>query len=57
MDNLETHDERSRDPLDVLLIEPGVYLEKFGHPFGSGRLRGDDAARVTGEMQERLVKI
>ena len=55
MDNLETHDERKIIPWTCFSIEPGIYLEKFGIRSEVDVFVGDQGARVTGEMQERLL--
>jgi Xaa-Pro aminopeptidase len=57
MDNLETHDERRVIPWTCFSIEPGVYLPKFGIRSEVNMFVGDDEARVTGEVQERIVRI
>jgi Xaa-Pro dipeptidase len=55
MDNLETHDERRIIPWTCFSIEPGIYLPEFGIRSEVNVFVGKDAARVTGEIQERLV--
>lgn len=57
MDNLETHDERLVIPWTCFSIEPGIYLDDFGIRSEVNVFVGDDAARVTGEVQERLVHV
>ncbi len=57
MDNLETHDERRIIPWTCFSIEPGVYLPEFGIRSEVNVFVGDDAARVTGEIQERLITL
>jgi len=57
MDNLETHDERLVVPWTCFSIEPGIYLPEFGVRSEVNVFVGDDAARVTGEMQSELVVI
>jgi Xaa-Pro aminopeptidase len=57
MDNLETHDERRVIPWTCFSIEPGVYLPKFGIRSEVDMFVGDAEARVTGEIQERIVRI
>jgi Xaa-Pro dipeptidase len=57
MDNLETHDERKVIPSTCFSIEPGIYLPEFGirsevNVFVDGR-----RARVTGEIQERILTL
>lgn len=55
MDNLETHDERRIIPWTCFSVEPGVYLPRFGVRLEVNVFVGEGAARVTGEIQERLV--
>ena len=57
MDNLETHDERRIIPWTCFSVEPGVYLPEFGIRSEVNVFVDDGAARVTGEMQERIVRI
>jgi Xaa-Pro dipeptidase len=57
MDNLETHDERRVIPWTCFSVEPGVYLPEFGVRLEVNVFVGDDGARVTGEIQERLVTL
>lgn len=57
MDNLETHDERRIVPWTCFSVEPGVYLPKFGVRSEVNVFVGDGEARVTGEIQQRLVLI
>ncbi len=57
MDNLETHDERRIIPWTCFSIEPGVYLPEFGIRSEVNVFVGDGAARVTGEIQERLITL
>jgi Xaa-Pro aminopeptidase len=57
MDNLETHDERRVIAGTCFSIEPGVYLPEFGVRSEVNMYVGEDAARVTGEAQERIVLI
>ncbi len=57
MDNLETHDERRVIPWTCFSVEPGVYLEKFGVRLEVNVFVGGGDARVTGELQERLVTL
>jgi Xaa-Pro aminopeptidase len=57
MDNLETHDERRIIPWTCFSIEPGIYLPEFGIRSEVNVFVGEDAARVTGEIQERLVTL
>jgi len=57
MDNLETHDERRVIPWTCFSVEPGIYLPEFGVRSELNVFVGDDEARVTGEVQDRLVVI
>jgi Xaa-Pro dipeptidase len=57
MDNLETHDERRVVPRTCFSIEPGIYLAEFGIRSEVNMYIGDDSARVTGAMQDRMVSI
>jgi Xaa-Pro dipeptidase len=55
MDNLETHDERRVIPWTCFSVEPGIYLPEFGIRSEVDVFVDDSSARVTGEMQEKLV--
>jgi Xaa-Pro dipeptidase len=55
MDNLETHDERRVIPWTCFSIEPGVYLPEFGVRSEVDVFVDDVSARVTGEVQEKLI--
>jgi Xaa-Pro dipeptidase len=57
MDNLETHDERRVIPGTCFSIEPGVYLPKFGIRSEVNMYIAPGDARVTGEIQQKLVSI
>ncbi|MDQ6699869.1 MAG: aminopeptidase P family protein [Acidobacteriota bacterium] len=57
MDNLETHDERKLIPWTCFSIEPGIYLDSFGVRSEVNMFIDDTSARVTGEVQNRLVLI
>lgn len=57
MDNLETHDERRVIPWTCFSIEPGIYLPAFGIRSEVNVFVGDDSARVTGEIQDRLLRL
>ena len=57
MDNLETHDDRRVIPWTCFSIEPGIYLPEFGVRSEVNMFVGDSSARVTGEIQDRLVLI
>jgi Xaa-Pro aminopeptidase len=55
MDNLETHDERKIIPWTCFSIEPGIYLKDFGIRSEVNVFVDETSARVTGEVQERLL--
>ena len=57
MDNLETHDERKVIPWTCFSVEPGIYLPEFGIRLEVDAFVGDGEARVTGEVQDKLVLI
>lgn len=57
MDNLETHDERRIIAGTCFSIEPGVYLPDFGIRAEVNVYVGPDEAKVTGEIQQKLVPI
>lgn len=57
MDNLETHDVRRVIPWTCFSIEPGIYMEKYGIRTEINMFIGEDEARVTGEIQEKLVEV
>jgi Xaa-Pro aminopeptidase len=57
MDNLETHDERRVIPWTCFSVEPGIYLPEFGIRSEVDVFVGDREARVTGEVQDKLVLI
>jgi Xaa-Pro dipeptidase len=57
MDNLETHDERRIIPRTCFSVEPGVYLPEFGIRSEVNVYVGATDARVTGEVQQKLVTI
>jgi Xaa-Pro dipeptidase len=57
MDNLETHDERRVIPWTCFSIEPGIYLPAFGIRSEVNVFVGEDTARVTGEVQDRLLQL
>jgi Xaa-Pro aminopeptidase len=57
MDNLETHDERRIIPWTCFSIEPGVYLPEFGIRSEVNVFVDENGARVTGEIQDRLVTV
>ncbi len=55
MDNLETHDERKIIPWTCFSVEPGIYLPEFGIRSELNMFVGDGHARVTGEVQKRML--
>jgi Xaa-Pro aminopeptidase len=57
MDNLETHDERTIVVGTCFSVEPGVYLPEFGIRSEVNVYVGPTEARVTGEVQQKLVTI
>jgi Xaa-Pro dipeptidase len=57
MDNLETHDERRVIARTCFSVEPGVYLPEFGIRSEVNIYVGDTEAKVTGEVQQKLVTI
>jgi Xaa-Pro aminopeptidase len=57
MDNLETHDERRIIAGTCFSIEPGVYLPEFGIRAEVNVYVGAGEARVTGEIQQKLIPI
>jgi Xaa-Pro dipeptidase len=57
MDNLETHDDRRIIARTCFSIEPGVYLPEFGIRSEVNVYAGATEARVTGEVQQKLVTV
>ncbi len=57
MDNLETHDVRKVIPWTCFSIEPGIYLPEFGVRSEVNMFVDEHKARVTGEVQERIVLV
>ena len=57
MDNFETHDERRIVPLTCFSIEPGIYFPDFGVRSEVNVFTGVRDARVTGEIQTKVVPI
>ena len=57
MDNLETHDDRKIIAGTCFSIEPGVYLPEFGIRSEINMYVSESDARVTGEIQRKLVAI
>jgi Xaa-Pro dipeptidase len=57
MDNLETHDERKVIPGTCFSIEPGIYLPEFGIRSEVDVYVDEKRARVTGEIQDRILPL
>jgi Xaa-Pro aminopeptidase len=57
MDNLETHDVRRIIPWTCFSIEPGIYLPEFGVRSEVNVFVDEKQARVTGEIQEKIVLV
>jgi len=57
LDNLETHDERRILPFTCFSVEPGIYLPEFGIRSEINMLTTRDSAKVTGAIQQELVRI
>jgi Xaa-Pro aminopeptidase len=57
MDNFETHDERPIIPGTCFSIEPGIYLPDFGVRSEVNVFVEEGGARVTGEIQTKLVQL
>jgi Xaa-Pro dipeptidase len=57
LDNLETHDERRILPFTCFSVEPGIYLPEFGVRSEVNMLTTHDSAKVTGAIQQELVRI
>ncbi len=57
IDNLETRDEREIIPLTAFSIEPGIYLPKFGVRSEVNVFVEEREARVTGSVQNELIRI
>src|SRR5580704_509838 len=57
MDNLETHDDRRIIAETCFSIEPGVYLPEFGIRSEVNMYVGEREARVTGEIQQELLRM
>ncbi len=57
IDNYETHDERKIIPWTCFSIEPGIYLPDFGIRSEVDVFVDDKSARVTGEIQRKLLLI
>jgi Xaa-Pro aminopeptidase len=57
MDNFETHDERRIIPWTCFSVEPGIYLPRFGVRSEVNVFVGDHEARITGQVQTKLLRI
>jgi Xaa-Pro dipeptidase len=57
MDDWETHDDRRIVPHTCFSVEPGIYLPEFGVRSEVNVYVGETEARVTGRVQEDLVRI
>lgn len=57
LDNLETHDERRILPRTCFSVEPGIYLPEFGVRSEVNMITGEHEAKVTGRIQEELLRI
>jgi Xaa-Pro aminopeptidase len=57
MDDLETRDERVIIPWTAFSIEPGIYLDGFGVRSEVNVFVDERSARVTGAVQNELVRI
>jgi Xaa-Pro dipeptidase len=57
LDNLETHDERRILPFTCFSVEPGIYLPEFGIRSEVNMLTTRNSAKVTGAIQQELVRI
>jgi Xaa-Pro dipeptidase len=57
MDNLETHDERKVIPGTCFSVEPGIYLPNFGIRSEYNVYVSETEARVTGAVQNELIKV
>ena len=57
LDNLETHDERKILPFTCFSVEPGIYLPEFGVRSEVNMITGAHEAKMTGRVQQELLKI
>jgi Xaa-Pro aminopeptidase len=57
LDNLETHDARRILPSTCFSVEPGIYLPEFGVRSEVNMLTAVGKARVTGRIQQDLIRI
>ncbi|MEO6964546.1 MAG: M24 family metallopeptidase, partial [Acidobacteriaceae bacterium] len=57
LDNFETHDERLILPNTCFSVEPGIYLPEFGVRSEINMMTRPGEAKVTGRVQQDLVRI
>jgi Xaa-Pro aminopeptidase len=57
MDDMETHDERRILANTLFSVEPGIYLDHFGIRSEFNVLAEEAGARVTGEVQQSLLRL
>ncbi|MGC8550194.1 MAG: M24 family metallopeptidase [Acidobacteriaceae bacterium] len=57
LDNLETHDERLILPNTCFSVEPGIYLPHFGVRSEINMITTPGSARVTGRVQNELLRL
>jgi Xaa-Pro dipeptidase len=57
LDNLETHDERRILPFTCFSVEPGIYLPEFGVRSEVNMITSAYEAKVTGRVQEELLRV
>lgn len=57
LDNFETHDERLLLPNTCFSVEPGIYLPKYGVRSEINMMTRPGSARVTGRVQDRILRI
>lgn len=57
LDNLETHDERLLLPNTCFSVEPGIYLPDFGVRSEINMITAPGSARVTGKIQNALLRL
>lgn len=57
LDNLETHDERLLLPNTCFSVEPGIYLPNLGVRSEINMITAPGSARVTGKIQNNLLRL
>jgi Xaa-Pro aminopeptidase len=57
MDDYETHDDRRLIPGTGFTIEPGVYTDRYGVRTEINMFVGEREARVTGPLQQEIVRL